>query len=110
MNWNTIYITGNADFWEDVNKKLSHSDLNFLSGYMEQRPDGTYRGLYWIDNQVDMRQFKEAVSGKLVWKYRLRFFTELEQQQLDETFLGDIESFSDKEKALIKSMRQKSAA
>ena len=80
MNWNTLYITGNADFWEDVNKKLSQSELNYLPGYMEQRPDKKFHGLYWIDNQAGLRQIKEAIGGKIIWKYRLYFLNEMDQR------------------------------
>lgn len=107
MNWNTIYIIGNDDFWEDVNKKLSHSDLTFLTGYTEQLPDSRYQGLYWLDNQVSLREFKEAIGGKLVWKYRLTFFNELEQSKKFDTDLGETPPFSPKENALIQAMRRK---
>jgi len=109
MNWNTIYITGVEYFWEDVNKKLSQSDLNFLTGHIEHRPDKKFYGLYWLDNRVAIRQFKEAIGGKLIWKYRLRFFNELDQAvKPNEKQRGSI-SFSKKETALIKAMRKKSA-
>lgn len=106
MNWNTIYITGNDNFWEEVNKKLSRSDLNYLTGYIELRLDNKYHGLYWLDNQVDLREFKEAIGGKIVWKYRLSFYNELEQ-----TMIGGKQNkssvFSRKETAMIKAMRAK---
>jgi hypothetical protein len=106
MKWNTIYITGIEDFWDDVNKKLNQSDLNFLTGYIEQRPDSKFHGLYWLDNKVEMRQFKEAIGAKNIWKYRLNFFFELEYEK---ELGGKTEptSFSEKEKALIKSMRMR---
>ena len=107
MNWNTIYITGNDDFWEDVNKRLSQSELNFLTGYIEQRPDNKFHGLYWLDNQVDLRAFKEAIGGKLIWKYRLNFFNDLEQAKELSDNQDDSTSFTDKENALIKAMRKK---
>lgn len=107
MNWNTIYITGNADFWEDVNKKLTHSDLNYLPGYMEQRPDNKFHGLYWMDNQVDLRQIKEAIGGKIIWKYRLYFLNELDQTTNPSDVSSETTSFSPKERAMIKAMRKR---
>ena len=104
MNWNTIYVTGIEDFWEDVNKKLAQSDLNFLTGYIEQRPDNKFHGLYWLDNRIDLRLFKEAIGGKVIWKYRLRFYNELEQAK--DSFSNQTD-FSEKENAMIKSMRTK---
>jgi len=108
MNWNTIYIIGNDDFWEDVNKKLSHSELTFLPGYVEELPDNKHQGLYWLDNQVSLREFKEAIGGKLVWKYRLTFLHELEQPKKTDTDLSGSLEFSAKENALIQAMRRKS--
>ena len=107
MNWNTIYITGNDNFWEDVNKRLSNSDLNFLTGYIEQQPDGKYNGLYWLDSKVDLKQFKEAIGGKVVWKYRLNFFNELSQPKNTEGNSAEPNTFSEKENAMIKAMRKK---
>jgi hypothetical protein len=109
MNWNTIYITGNDNFWEEVNKKLSNSDLSYLNGFVEQLPDGKYQGLYWLDNKVDLRTFKEAITGKLVWKYRLNFFHELEQPTKIKSNDDNPESLSIKENALLKAMRNNSS-
>lgn len=106
MNWNTIYITGNTNFWEEVNKKLSRSDLNFLTGYFELRPDNKYHGLYWLDNEVDLRQFKEAIGGKIIWKYRLSFYNDLEQTNNRSKQINS-NVFSRKETAMIKSMSAK---
>ena len=37
-----------------------------------------YTDLYWVDEKIKLREFKEAIGSKLVWKYRLNFFTALE--------------------------------
>ena len=106
MNWNTLYITGNDNFWEEVNKKLSHSELNILPGYLEQQTEGRYQALYWLDPTIELRAFKEAITAKLIWKYRLHFFSEIEQAKSDTgTAKTDSEEFSPKENALIKAMR-----
>lgn len=108
MNWNTIYITSNEDFWETVNKKLSHSDLNYLTGFMEQRPDNKFHGLYWLDYTIDLRQLKEAIGAKLIWKYRLGFFNELDQSGNSIPDQADTRGrFSEKENSMIQAMRQK---
>ncbi len=108
MNWNTIYITSNDDFWEAVNKKLSNSDLNYLTGFMEQRPDNKFHGLYWIDNTIELKRLKEAIGAKLIWKYRLEFFNELDQSGNSIPAQEGIRArFSEKENSMIKAMRQK---
>jgi hypothetical protein len=78
MGWLTVYITGKSDFREEVLKKLEGSDLNFMPGYTGASVDFDTHDLYWLDEKVDIRKFKEAIGGKLVWKYRLIFFTSLE--------------------------------
>jgi hypothetical protein len=79
MGWITIYITGREDFREDLREKLEDSDLKVMSGYTGGS-DGAdnFSDLYWVDEKVKLREFKEAIGSKLIWKYRLNFFTSLE--------------------------------
>jgi hypothetical protein len=79
MNWITIYITGQADFKDDVRKKLDRSDVEFIPGYIENSSASNPYDLYWLNGHTDLRQFKEAIGGKLIWKYRLHFFNNLEE-------------------------------
>jgi len=78
MAWITVYITGKADFREEVLKKLTASDVNFMPGNIGASSDLDTHDLYWLDEKVDIRKFKEAIGSKLVWKYRLNFFSSLE--------------------------------
>jgi hypothetical protein len=78
MAWVTVYITGKADFREEVLKKLTASDVNFMPGNIGASSDLDTHDLYWLDEKVDIRKFKEAIGSKLVWKYRLNFFSSLE--------------------------------
>jgi hypothetical protein len=79
MGWTTLYITGKSDFRDEVRERLEHSDLNLMPGYT-----GTFSGneevhdLYWVDEKIKLRAFKEAVGSKLIWKYRLHFYPSLE--------------------------------
>lgn len=96
MSWTTIYITGKTDFREEVKKKLEHSDQRYMPGFIESSADEVTHDLYWLDGRTDLRTFKEAIGGKLIWKYRLRFFTSLElfvasQQPKEEGELSDRE-------------------
>jgi hypothetical protein len=79
MNWKTIYITGRENFREDVRRKLDHSHLNFMPGYIDNSMSRVMHDLFWLDESIDLRIFKEAIGSKLIWKYRLRFFTNLEE-------------------------------
>lgn len=78
MGWITVYITGKADFREEVLKKLESSNVNFMPGNTGASSDLDTHDLYWLDEKVSIRSFKEAIGSKLIWKYRLNFFTSLE--------------------------------
>lgn len=77
VNWTTLYIKGRSDFRHDVLRKLSHSELNFMPGYTGNSIN-ILHDMYWVDDQIAIRTVKEVIGGKLVWKYRLRFYTSLE--------------------------------
>lgn len=78
MGWITVYITGKSDFREEVLKKLEGSDVNFMPGNTGASSDMDTHDLYWLDEKVDLKEFKRAIGSKLIWKYRLNFFTSLE--------------------------------
>ena len=78
MGWITVYVTGKSDFREEVLKKLESSNVNFMPGYTGPSDEADAHDLYWLDESTDLRKFKEAVGSKLIWKYRLQFFTSLE--------------------------------
>ena len=78
MGWITVYVTGKSDFGEEVLKKLESSNVNYMPGYTGTSSEMDTHDLYWLDENVDLRTFKEAIGSKLIWKYRLNFFTSLE--------------------------------
>jgi hypothetical protein len=107
MNWNTIYITGNADFWEDVKDELAGTHVKHMLGTLETLPDGLYRGLYWLGEQENLEDFKRAVGAKLIWKYRLRFEAEEETSMTTTLNSTAKERFTERERSLIQKMRLK---
>jgi hypothetical protein len=78
MGWITVYVTGKSDFREEVLKKLEASNVNFMPGYTGPSEDVDAHELYWLDETVALRKFKEGIGSKTIWKYRLQFFTSLE--------------------------------
>ena len=78
MNWTTLYITGKADFRDDVHRKLEASPLDFMPGYIESTGNGVH-DLVWVSEKAALREIKEAIGSKLIWKYRLRFYANLEE-------------------------------
>lgn len=106
MNWNTLYITGRADFRETVRRKLEGSRLSHMPGYLDASLGrGTY-DLYWVGESVPLRDFKEAVGAKLIWKYRLRFYPNLEE--FIDAVNGGTPSleFTDEEQDLLDNLRK----
>ena len=108
MSWTTIYITGKTDFREEVKKKLEHSDQRYMPGFIENLLGETTHDLYWLDGRTDLRAFKEAIGGKIIWKYRLQFCLELEEKKEDEVQEKSV-PLSDKENGMITAMRSKVA-
>ena len=78
MNWTTIYITGRSGFQEEVRKKLENSNLDFMPGYVDNSTATVTHDLYWLNDHTQLREMKEAVGSKLVWKFRLKFYASLE--------------------------------
>lgn len=79
MSWKTIYIVGKSDFREEVKKKLEHSSQRVMPGFIDSSSIETIHDLYWLDGRTDLRSFKHAIGGKLIWKHRLRFYHTLEE-------------------------------
>lgn len=104
MSWITIYISGSSDFRQEVRRKLEHSSIPHMPGYIE-----TYQGqdpadLYWLDGTVSLRKIKEAIGAKLIWKHRLRFYTSLESFMASRQTPPD-NSFTTREREMISEMR-----
>ena len=104
MAWTTVYISGKTDFKEEVRRKLQHSSLPHMPGFMEERHGTWFNDLYWVDGTVGLRKFKETVSGKLVWKHRLQFFTSLEDFLKSQETKRETE-FTSREREMIDEMR-----
>lgn len=78
MDWNTIYITGKAGFKKEVARRLGGSEVNYMPGYVGSNIGTNDHDMYWLDKTIDLRTFKEAIGGKAIWKYRIRFYNSLE--------------------------------
>lgn len=106
MNWTTLYITGKTDFRADVLDKLEDSRLDFMPGYMEGTTGAGIYDLYWIKESTTLREVKDAIGSKLIWKYRLRFYCNLED------FIETINQppaeteWTDEERNLLTAMRK----
>ena len=51
-----------------------------MSGYIENSFDENYKhDLYWFEDKTQLHDVKVAIGAKAIWKYRLRFYTNLEE-------------------------------
>jgi hypothetical protein len=75
MGWITVYIRGKSGCEVEVLKNLEHSGLLFMPGETNEKG----LSLFWIDEKEDLRDFKKAIGSKTIFKYRIRFFTNVEE-------------------------------
>ena len=74
MGWITVYIRGKSGFEKDVLDRLNGSDFPFMPGTSYEK--GLM--LCWIPDQKTVRSFKHVIGSKIVFRYRLRFYTNVE--------------------------------
>ena len=99
MNWITIYISGKPGFEKEVSDNLENSDFAFMPGSLEDNG----LALYWIGEHADLREFKKAIGSKTVFKYRLHFYTSVEEFVESQNNVR-INFFTKEEQALIRKM------
>ena len=98
MSWATIYIKGREGFEKEVLHKLERSGFSFLPGSEEVEKNIS---LYWINDQSSLRAFKKAITSKVIFQYRLRFFNSLEDLHRSNSINLKL---TPKEEALVKKM------
>ena len=102
MGWSTLYIHGKPGFEHEVLDQLESSSIGFMPGSMSGEQN---IALYWVDERTNVRDFKKAIGSEIVFKYRLRFFTNLENlHAFQEQRMTSSESFTPQEQALIREM------
>lgn len=72
MSWVTVYIRGRKNFQKEVLAKLEQS---WLAGSHEVNNDLL---MFWIEDTSRLRSLKKTIGCKLIFKYRLHFFTDLD--------------------------------
>lgn len=106
MNWITLYITGNRDFREDLRKKLSGTKLEVMLGYVDTTTGPGNYDLFWLGEKTSLRGFKEVIGSKLIWKYRLRFYTNLEEFIQSVNVKMNSTEFTAEEQSMMEAMRK----
>ena len=73
MSWITVYIKGRSGFEAAVISKLKD---NWVNGNVEVRHKLL---MFWLEDAKSLRKFKLAIGSQTIFKYRLHFFTDLEE-------------------------------
>jgi hypothetical protein len=71
--WIPIYINGRSGFEKAVQSKLRDS---WLQGTPEV---GNTLIMYWLHQDSELHKFKLAIGSKIIFKYRLHFFMNLNE-------------------------------
>jgi hypothetical protein len=72
MGWETVYIRGNKGFQEVVLSKLN---MAWLAG---STAGETNLLMFWLPQIEGLRVFKKTIGSRLIFKYRIKFFTNLD--------------------------------
>lgn len=104
MNWTTLYINGRTGFREEVGKRLEDSSVNIMPGY-ENGLSSDGQDMYWLAEGIPLRDVKEAIGAKLIWKYRLRFNFDFEEAK--NKGQENLIKLSKSEEQLMKDMRKR---
>lgn len=75
MGWVTVYIRGKTGFKPEVLRELDHARVDVLPGFANERGVA----LYWIPENLSLREFKKAIGAKTIFKHRLRFYLTVEE-------------------------------
>jgi hypothetical protein len=97
MSWSTIYIHGRTGFKKAVEEKLKSS---WLHGYPETELELM---MFWQREESTLRDFKMAIGSKLIFKYRLEFFSSVDEYLQLEKKKPDT-GFSKQENQLVRKM------
>lgn len=100
MAWTTLYIQGRRGFESEVLRQLEQSDISFMPGSASGEPN---IALYWVDDSTSVRDFKKAIGGKTIFKYRLRVYTSLDNLNAIQNQATD-DSLTPQEEDMIRTM------
>lgn len=96
MTWSTIYIDGKKGFREALHLQLKDT---WMAGAPE---DGHALVMYWLGEDSTLRDFKLAIGSKIIFKYRLKFFSSVDEYL--QTEKKEETKFSTDETRLVKKM------
>ena len=97
MSWSTVYIHGKSGFKKALEDRL---DDHWLQGNSEA---GSELVMYWLEEDVSLRDFKLAIGSKTIFKYRLRFYTTVDEY-LNEKNKHQYFGLSAEENSMVRNM------
>ena len=97
MSWSTVYIHGKSGFKKALEDKL---DDQWLQGNSEA---GSELVMYWLEEDVSLRDFKLAIGSKIIFKYRLRFYATVDEY-LNEKNKHQFFGLSAEENSMVRNM------
>jgi hypothetical protein len=75
----TVYIKGRGKYRDAIRKALHRSKLKEGGDYIEgNHGKGLSYMLIWIKDRTELRALKLAITAKIVWKHRLKFYFKYE--------------------------------
>lgn len=72
----TIYIKGIKKYNTSIYKGLRKSKLVEGQDYIIGLGSIDY-ALYWLNDNVTLKEFKKAIGANYVWKHRMRFYSNI---------------------------------
>jgi hypothetical protein len=70
MSWITLYVSGRTGIELQLNRFMTKSGSDFLSGTVNEQ--GLL--LYWVKQDFQLHKMKVAIGSKLLFRFRMRFF------------------------------------
>lgn len=80
--------------------------LAFMPGYIDDATATVPHDLYWVNDQTKVQEMKKAIGGKLVWKYRLKFYVSPEAFLQSQDDIGKLAELTQDELDLMAHMRE----
>ena len=99
MDWITLYVKGRVGFKPLVLAKLKEVILHGSS------PADQDVLMVWVKGNKSLRSIKLMIGAETVFRYRLRFFTDL-NEHLKTKAVGNHRPLSVRERELLQKMRE----
>lgn len=80
----TIYVKGRTHYKKYVRKSLYNSKLREGLDFIEGLGSNEF-GLFWINEKLNLKDFKRAIGAKTILKFRVNFYESFEEMNPKKT-------------------------